>query len=324
MADANSLTCTVYALFGSDDGHIRYIGQTKRNLKVRLGAHLSVAKRGRTRRDAWIRSVLNRGAQVLIVELRREAVWCATEVALILEYTKLGADLVNGTSGGDGVRDPSAEVRGKISAARKGQRLSAERRAEISARMKAAGIPAEHRAKMIAGVRAAYAARGQEISAALSLALTGMTFSQERCANISAAKTGYRHTEEARATMSAAQKRRMQSPEARDAISAATRDAMASEEVRARLRASARSRFELPENRQKMAEMTRKRMSRPEEKIKAARAKAKMTDEQVLEARTLAKSGVRAADLCRKYGVTSCPMSLLLRGKTFAHVPMPS
>lgn len=211
MADVNSLTCSVYALFSSDDGLIRYIGQTKRDLKVRLGAHLSVAKRGRTRRDAWIRSVLKRGAKVFIVELRREAVWCVDEVALILEYTKLGADLVNGTSGGDGVRDPSAEVRGKISAARKGRKLSAEKRAEISARMKAAGISAEHRAKMIAGVRAAYATRGQEISAALSRARTGMKFSQERRANISAAKMGYRHTEESRATMSAAQKQRAQS-----------------------------------------------------------------------------------------------------------------
>lgn len=323
MADVNSLTCSVYALFSSDDGLIRYIGQTKRDLKVRLGAHLSAAKVGKTHRDTWIRSVLKRGANVLIVELRGDAEWCVAEVEVIREYLKLGVDLVNATSGGDGVRDPAPEVRAKIAAAQKGRKFTAEQRARISARMKAVGITAEHQAKMIAGVRLAYANRGPEISAALSRSHKGVKFTQERCANISAGKTGYRHSEESKATMSAAQRQRMQSPEARAAISAATKDAMASEIIREKLRAGARRRFDSPESREKMAILGRERMSRPEEKMKAARVKAKMSDEQVFEARVLAKSGVRAVDLCKRYGITSCPMSLLLRGKTFVHVPMP-
>lgn len=323
MADVNSLTCSVYALFSSDDGLIRYIGQTKRDLKVRLGAHLSAAKVGKTHRDAWIRSVLKRGASVLIVELRRDVEWCAAEVETIREYVKLGADLVNATSGGDGVRDPRPEVRAKIAAARKGRKLTPEQVARMSARRKAEGIAPEHREKMISGVRLAYANRGPEIRAALSRSRKGVKFTQQRCANISASKVGHRHSEEAKSTMSASQKKRMQSPDARASISVATKAAMASEPIREKLRAAARRRFDAPENREKMAILGRERMSRPEERIKAARARAKMSDEQVFEARVLSRAGVMAVDLCKRYGITSCPMSLLLRGKTFAHVPMP-
>ena len=47
---------------------------------------------------------------------------------------------------------------------------------------------------------------------------------------------------------------------------------------------------------------------------------AKLTEEIVMEARRLRRTGWSVADLCRKYNITGGPMSLALRGITWKHV----
>ena len=47
---------------------------------------------------------------------------------------------------------------------------------------------------------------------------------------------------------------------------------------------------------------------------------AKMTDTTVREARALREKGWRVQSLCLKFGISKGPMSLLLKGKTWAHV----
>lgn len=324
MACDNSLACIVYGLFSSDDGAIRYIGQTKRSLSKRHAAHIAVSRRGKTHRDYWVRAVLKRGATVESFVLCNDAVWNETEVALIAAYRSLGADLVNATCGGEGVRDPADHVRMRISESRRGSIASDEARRAMSESHKMRGISPEQRERMVAGVRKAYEERGAEIRKKLSLSRTGSVFSSERRANIAKSKIGSKHTDETKLALSKIGAARFADPLERDRISALTKSSMAHQDVRSKMSASAVARWSDPEQKRIISQRLKAMAQSPEARLMAARASAKMNDDQVYEARMLAKLGWRASELCRKYGITDCPMSLLLRGKTFKHVPMPS
>lgn len=106
--------------------------------------------------------------------------------------------------------------------------------------------------------------------------------------------------------MSAAQLKRMSSEDARRSVAELTRAGMAKPAVVARMQASAKRRW-----------------SDDEEKANQARRCAKVTDEQVFEARKLSRAGVKQDALAAMFGVSRPAISLMVNGKTFAHVPMP-
>ena len=117
---------TVYGLASSKDGVIRYIGQTSRSLETRLQWHLTWTKRERdkSRRTAWIKSVLRDGHALTIIAIETDAVKDEAEIRWIAHYRAAGHDLVNGSAGGDnciGV-PKTAEHRAKIAAAHKGRK----------------------------------------------------------------------------------------------------------------------------------------------------------------------------------------------------------
>lgn len=323
MADANSRTCTVYGLFSEADGAIRYIGQTKRQLRNRLCAHISGAVAGgRTRRDAWIRSVIKAGGSIEVIAIDESAIWNETEIRLIQEYRAAGFKLVNSTSGGDGVRDLPDHVRARLSDAAKRRVYSLSYRKERSLRAKAIGISPAHRAKMADGVRKAYRERGAEISSRLSASRTGKTIPHSTRRKISEALIGRSRPQEVRDLLSKLATERMQSIEAREKISAATREAMARPDVRAKLISALAKRYADAGYRAKLSEANRKRLENPKARADLSRAKAKLSDEQVLEARSLRKAGLSLKDLCAMFGLSMGPMSMLCNGKTFKHVPM--
>ena len=104
-----------YKLYSlSDDTGIRYIGITKQKLSSRVSGHMASCKqafknkKSRHHRHCWVKSLLDKN-QVPIVHLLNsfntsEEVKQA-EIETIDEYKKLGYNLVNATSGGDGIRD---------------------------------------------------------------------------------------------------------------------------------------------------------------------------------------------------------------------------
>lgn len=114
---------TVYGLASSQDGKIRYIGQTTKTVDERLKEHLTWTKRGRdsSRRTAWIKSVLESGHELQIMHLQCDADLHTEEMKWIKHFTDAGHDLVNGSIGGDGgIGIPkSAEHKEKIRAAMK-------------------------------------------------------------------------------------------------------------------------------------------------------------------------------------------------------------
>lgn len=100
------------------DAGIRYIGQTRRGLTVRLGEHLSAARVGKELPvHKWIRK---HGAQVQIVALQRcgsQDELNAEEARLISIFRERGAKLLNVMAGGLVSERPEA-VRLKIAMTR--------------------------------------------------------------------------------------------------------------------------------------------------------------------------------------------------------------
>lgn len=243
----------VYGLFASDEGDVRYIGQTRRDPIVRLRQHMIEARRGNARRQNWIRSVLARGASVEMCVLRTNAEWSTTEMEVLAEYRRLGADLVNGTDGGEGCLNPSPEVRAKMGDSKRG----VKRTAEVKAKLRASNL------------------------------------------------------------------RRFLCPHERERTAALTRESMKKPDVQEKLMRAVQARWSHPDARRRAAEASARSASRPETRVRMSRGAAKLTDEQVLEARRQRLRGAKITDLCVQYGLTPCPMSLLCRGLTFKHVPMP-
>lgn len=174
-------TVTVYSLSSSEDGVIRYIGQTTGRLDRRLIHHRYDAKKlSKIHKSNWIRSVVNSGHDVVIAPVEENAEFAKAEIRWIAHYRSLGFDLVNTTDGGEGtvgyIRDQawrdrqsammmgrksprkgvklSPETRAKISEVQKGKVISEEHRAKISAALKGRKKSPEHIAKVVAAHRA--------------------------------------------------------------------------------------------------------------------------------------------------------------------------
>lgn len=105
----------IYAL--RENGFVRYVGKTTRELSNRLCGHLRNARDMslHTHKCNWIRSLLSKGMfpSITLIELangdgsKEEQKW-------IKFFRNYGIELTNGTDGGDGNSNPSLEVREKI------------------------------------------------------------------------------------------------------------------------------------------------------------------------------------------------------------------
>lgn len=117
------MTVFIYALKEPVSEDIRYIGKTTVDVKKRLRQHCSEARlclQGH-RKNYWLRKLLDQGQEptIEILDEVPESEWQAWEAAYIQFYLDQGADLVNGTLGGDGMSNPSLETREKISKSQK-------------------------------------------------------------------------------------------------------------------------------------------------------------------------------------------------------------
>ncbi len=108
---------TIYVLCDPETEAIRYVGITRFELSERLTEHVKESNyHQKSHRHKWIRSLFKRGLRPLIRKIdetdekhrnERERHWIA-------ELGKT-CNLVNGTEGGEGLINPSLEVRKRIS-----------------------------------------------------------------------------------------------------------------------------------------------------------------------------------------------------------------
>ncbi len=139
----------IYFLYESDTRAVRYVGKTEQKLSTRLVAHLR--DKTKCHRVNWIRGLIARGAkpEIEVLEtIHGDHPWQESERYWISRLKELGAILVNGTSGGDGVRNVSPEGKARILAAHLGRKASPETCKKISDYRKTWRANSETRAAM--------------------------------------------------------------------------------------------------------------------------------------------------------------------------------
>lgn len=120
--DQQSIVCLVNQVFGvythaRPDGTIFYVGKGNKERAYYLGRH---------NRSKWHHSIVCKyGAEnirVIFILCSSEEEAFAKERELIKFYRSIGVKLINMTDGGEGMSNPSPEIRAKLSAARKGNK----------------------------------------------------------------------------------------------------------------------------------------------------------------------------------------------------------
>ncbi|WP_159065954.1 GIY-YIG nuclease family protein [Deinococcus ficus] len=110
----------IYALTTPDTGQIRYIGYSS-NPDKRFKRHLK--DKSNTHKAHWIQSLKKQGLTpgLLLLEECKVDNWQERERAWIAHYRKQGLPLTNGTEGGEGLCNPTQEVRDAISRGKRGK-----------------------------------------------------------------------------------------------------------------------------------------------------------------------------------------------------------
>lgn len=128
MQTTTTSTATVYGLFDPELSRLRYIGITINPLERRLSQHIREINRpgcARRRRE-WIVGLLASGRrpQIRALAIVDRRLACDCERVTIARAKQHGYDLVNGTSGGQGILGHkfTAESRAKMSASQKARK----------------------------------------------------------------------------------------------------------------------------------------------------------------------------------------------------------
>lgn len=126
----------VYGLASSEDGRLRYIGQTVCGLKKRLYEHRYYAKKHKKFPvQKWICSVIDNGFDIIAWIIAPIAILHETEKETIAYYRDLGFDLLNLTDGGEGTigfscnkgrKRPDLSERNRQNKGKPGRKLSHE------------------------------------------------------------------------------------------------------------------------------------------------------------------------------------------------------
>lgn len=205
---------TVYGLLSTEDGIVRYIGQTVSRLETRRISHINNATRVGShsynlRSARWIRSVLSRGFDLIAFPLATDAVYNETEEQTIAWYRQQGFPLVNCTDGGKGALGYrwSPAQRAKASAQRRGRKLSPEWCANLSKSRKGKPKPAGFGNKISLAKKGV---KGQPMSAEAKAKLSafnkGKILSEDHRNKIRTAHLGRSKTDEHRKRLSDARK----------------------------------------------------------------------------------------------------------------------
>ena len=115
---------------------------------------------------------------------------------------------------------------------------------------------------------------------------------------------------------------RFKSSAEREKTSSTTREAMKRPEVIEKVSAASVITWSDGDRRAEQARKVSERFSRPEERAAQAERRAKLTNNEVLEARRMRRAGATLNQLCQMFGIAQGPMSMLCNGKTFKHLPI--
>lgn len=115
----------IYALIDPRNNKCRYIGKTCKKLKTRLNEHIRETKKLKTHKHFWINSILKENKIPIILEidvLSENDDWAFWEMYWIEQFKSWGFSLTNGTSGGEGLHNPTDLTRKNISLSKIGDK----------------------------------------------------------------------------------------------------------------------------------------------------------------------------------------------------------
>jgi hypothetical protein len=184
------MTWSIYVLKDPRTLEVRYVGATSRPDK-RLRDHIKGARlKAKTHKDHWLRQLLTHDLKpVFEVVANPTGDWETAEREWIARFRARGCRLTNSTDGGEGLRNPTAEVRAKMSKLKTGMKMSAAHRANTSAAVRRRG---KHSAETCAKQSAAMIGKkmpraGVEKQAAK---VRGLKRTPEQCQKMSLAQRG--------------------------------------------------------------------------------------------------------------------------------------
>ncbi len=175
----------IYALRDPRDGAVRYIGKTGFPA-TRLRFHLAPCNlRTHTKKTCWLKKIVGMGLRPTLDILEECAADTLSDAECfwIAQGHGLGWRLTNGTSGGDGLVNPSAEIREKIASKLRGRTLPPEHVEASAAGNRGKTRTAEHKARisawMLGNTNGAGHRKTDERRAADSLAKGGRPFQRD-------------------------------------------------------------------------------------------------------------------------------------------------
>ncbi len=145
------MTCIVYGLASSENGKIRYVGQTTQLLHKRFDSHLNFPKNRRhVYVNKWIASVIRKKFNVICFPIENDAVYSDAEKRWIAWYRSHGARLVNLTDGGEGIYGlkRSKEFRLHMSHVMRGKKKTPEHIEKIASCLRGRQLSDEHKRKV--------------------------------------------------------------------------------------------------------------------------------------------------------------------------------
>jgi hypothetical protein len=201
---ARNLPWSVYALRDPHTNQIRYVGWSVDPV-ARLKRHMKEARTGKTHKCRWLACL---GGIWPRLEILESGVGdpAPAEIRWIAEMRRRGADLTNATAGGDGVIDPTPELRRLRSELNKGRRPSEETRKKLAEASHRRPVKDTTRAKLSAILKARYAS--DEERRKTSRRMRGRNRNAEFREMRRKVQTGKRPSNETRQKMSAAHRER--------------------------------------------------------------------------------------------------------------------
>jgi hypothetical protein len=190
------MNAVIYGLVDPFTGFLRYVGKTTKLARVRLRAHIN--DRYRCRRTAWIKSVRNRGGVPVWIELETVKSEDANdaEISMIAFVRSCGAELVNGTDGGDGMCNPTPEVRMKMSESRRKQPFNPKAIEAMRNAIRGTKLSTATKEKM--SKAAVERLRNPELRLRISQKLKGHPVAVETRAKLSSVFRGFKRSAEVR------------------------------------------------------------------------------------------------------------------------------
>jgi len=233
----------IYCLVDPRTNEVRYVGWAY-NVEKRVRDHVRKARKQHNHKASWLVQLENEGLRPLYWVLESgTGNWAEAEQRWIAFYRAEDAQLTNLTDGGEGIVGYvfSAEIRARMSAAKRGRKLSPEHIEKVAGSLRGRKRSRDVVQKITKARRSGKGwSVSEETKEKIRQTVTGFRHTVEAKAKIAAAGRGRKHTDEAKRKQAEAKKGKPLTAEHKQKLSEAKRGRTLSDEHKQHIRESTR------------------------------------------------------------------------------------